>query len=61
MDDDFGWELYYADDNNPYNVMSQTGFVIRYDGCPIEWFRKFNKKSLCQKLKQNTWLCHNKS
>ncbi len=33
-----GWSQ--ADADNPDNVMSRTGFVIRYAGCPIGWCSK---------------------
>ena len=33
-----GWTQ--ADTDNPYNVMSRTGYMIRYAGCPIGWCSK---------------------
>eukprot|EP00957_Ditylum_brightwellii_P127540 9725877-Ditylum_brightwellii.AAC.1 len=33
-----GWNK--ADADNPENVMSCTGFVIMYDGCPVLWQSK---------------------
>ena len=37
-DFDGGWNM--ADSTNADNVLSRTGFVIRYAGCPIIWSRK---------------------
>ena len=37
-DFDCGWNM--ADSNNAYNVLSRTGFVIRYAGCPVIWSSK---------------------
>ena len=41
VDADFagGWDT--ADSTNADNVISRTGFVIRYSGCPIIWSSKF--------------------
>ena len=33
-----GW--YQADSDNPKNVMSPTGYVIMYAGCPVLWWSK---------------------
>jgi len=33
-----GWDR--GDSKNPETVMSQTGYVIRYAGCPIVWCSK---------------------
>ena len=40
IDADFsgGWNM--ADSKNADNVLSRTGFVIRYAGCPFIWSRK---------------------
>ena len=40
VDADFagGWDR--GDSENPENVMSRTGYVIRYAGCPIVWCSK---------------------
>ena len=40
VDADFssGWKM--ADSTNAENVISRTGFVIRYSGCPIIWSSK---------------------
>ena len=33
-----GWDR--GDSNYPENVVSQTGYVIQYAGCPIVWYIK---------------------
>ena len=40
VDTDFsgGWDM--ADSTNADNVLSRTGFVIRYGGCPVIWSSK---------------------
>ncbi|MCP4099727.1 MAG: Ty1/Copia family ribonuclease HI [Planctomycetaceae bacterium] len=40
VDADFAGGWCQADADNPENVMSRTGFVIRYAGCPIGWCSK---------------------
>ena len=40
VDADFSGCWSQADADNPDNVMSRTGYIIRYDGCPIGWFSK---------------------
>ncbi len=40
VDADFAGGWSQADADNPENVMSRTGFVIRYAGCPIGWCSK---------------------
>ena len=37
-----GWSQ--ADAHNPENVMSRTGYVIRYAGCPIGWCSKLQSE-----------------
>ena len=40
VDADFAGGWNQADADNPDNVMSRTGYVIRYVGCPIGWCSK---------------------
>jgi hypothetical protein len=40
VDADFAGGWTQADADNPEQVMSRTGFVIRYAGCPIGWCSK---------------------
>ena len=40
VDADFAGSWNKADNNNPENVLSRTGFVIFYAGCPILWSSK---------------------
>ena len=40
VDADFAGAWNKADSNNPENVLSRTGFVIFYAGCPILWSSK---------------------
>ena len=32
------WDI--GDSNNPENVMSCTGYIIMYAGCPVVWYSK---------------------
>ena len=38
MDEYFAGCWSQADTDNPGIVMSYTGYIIRYDGCPIGWY-----------------------
>ena len=40
VDADFpgGWNM--AESTNSHNVLSRTGFLIRYAGCPVIWSSK---------------------
>ena len=40
VDANFAGAWNKADSNNPENVLSRTGFVIFYAGCPILWSSK---------------------
>ena len=40
VDADFAGSWSLADSSNPENVMSRTGYTIRYAGCPIGWCSK---------------------
>ncbi len=44
VDADFAGGWSQADAANPDNVMSRTGFVIRYAGCPIGWSSKLQSE-----------------
>ena len=40
MDADFAGSWDIGDSNNPENVMSRTGYIIQYAGCPVVWCSK---------------------
>ena len=40
VDADFAGSWTQADSKNAENVLSQTGFVLMYSGCPVMWMRK---------------------
>ena len=40
VDADFAGSWNANDAQNPENVLSRTGFVIMYAGCPIHWMSK---------------------
>eukprot|EP00957_Ditylum_brightwellii_P176467 13438623-Ditylum_brightwellii.AAC.1 len=44
VDADFAGHWSKADADNPENVMSRTGFVIMYAGCPVLWQSKLQTK-----------------
>ena len=41
VDADFTGCWSQADADDPDNVISHTGYIIRYAGCPIGWYSKF--------------------
>ena len=41
VDADFSGCWSQANTDDPHNVMSRTGYIIRYSGCPIGWCSKF--------------------
>jgi hypothetical protein len=44
VDADFAGGWTQADADNPENVLSRTGYVIRYAGCPIGWCSKLQSE-----------------
>lgn len=44
VDADFAGGWTQADADNPDNVLSRTGYVIRYAGCPIGWCSKLQSE-----------------
>ena len=44
MDVDFTGSWDVGDSNNPENVMSRTGYIIQYAGCPVVWRNKLQTK-----------------
>ena len=57
VDGDFsgGWKD--GDHNSPGSVLSHTGFVIMYDGCPIHWKKKCVQKFTSVLRKASTLIC----
>ena len=40
VDADFAWAWWDGDHDSPESVLSRTGYVIMYAGCPITWSSK---------------------
>ena len=57
VDDDFAGAWENGDNDSPGSVLSRTGFVIMYAGCPINWGRKCEQKFPSVLRKESTLLC----
>lgn len=53
-----GWEPEVS--NNPANVLSRTGYVIMYVGCPVYWCSKLQPEIALSSISESEYilLCH---